>query len=291
MIRKGNLVKSISARQALILLIPIVLGSILLLYATATYGVGVSRDSVGYLNAARNLAVHGSFATDVSPGPRQPLTIWPILYPALLAPLYLVDAQVLQSVRFLNIALFGLYIAAIQILVLRETRGSVFVAFGAGLFAALSYSVLHIYSRAWSETPFLVLFLFGMLFLGRHLLRPRWIMLAMAGSFFALAWLTRYIGVALLVTGSFALLSMSEQRFRRRVLDCAFFVIIAAVPMLILLLRNRIVSGSTVSRVLVVHPVDSEWWNQALGAMAAWLIPADSQPALGAISIAFLILL
>ncbi len=113
-----------SPRQIGILLTPVVLGSILILYATANYGVGVSRDSVGYLNAAQNLAKHHVLATDVS-GTLEPLTHWPLLYPALLAPLYFFDAEVTQSARYLNVLLFALYIVAIQLLVLQETHGSV----------------------------------------------------------------------------------------------------------------------------------------------------------------------
>ena len=45
------------------------------------------------------------------------------------------------------------------------------VALLAGLFAALSTVALSIYVRMWSETLFLVLFLFGMLMVSRYLTR------------------------------------------------------------------------------------------------------------------------
>lgn len=282
--------RSSKTAKVLLLLIPVLLGAFLLLHATSRYGVGVSRDSVSYLNAAHNLAFSGILATDILPGSPRPLTIWPALYPALLSTLHFTGAQLLQSTRLLNALLFAAYVILMQLVVLRATRGAIYVTFAAGLFVALSYSTLHIYARVWSETLFLTLLLGGMLFLGHYLQRPGWPTLIVSGLLFALAWLTRYIGVTLLVTGNIAILVMCERRFRRKALDAMTFSATMLVPMSLLLARNWLVADSTVSRLVKIQSVGSTWWGQGFDAISAWLIPADSPTSFQTAAIAIVLI-
>lgn len=265
-----------SLRQLGVFLLPILLGSAFLLHATAIFGVGVGVDAVSYLNAAQNLVKHGRLATDFSPGPLQPLTHWPALYPILLVPLYLLSTEPATSARLLNVLLFGVYVAAIQLLVYRATRGHLLTAIGAGFFAAFSYDVMRIFSRIYSETLFLPLFLLGVLALGNYLTRPRWPSLYSAALLFALAWLARYVGVTLLITGCLAILLWSTRAFRMRVRDSLVFCVLVTTPMSLLVIRNYGLTQNLADRSLGIHIVSLSWWNIGIDTIGIWLVPASS---------------
>ena len=83
----------------------------------------------------------------------------------------------------------------------------------------MSTVILSIYARIWSETLFLALFVFGMLMLCRALdasetESARWgglLSLLAAAVLFGLAWIARYVGVTLVVSGGLAILLWSRR--------------------------------------------------------------------------------
>lgn len=273
------------AVRVLVFLMPVVLGMSLLLYATSLHGVGVSRDSVSYLNAAKNLATTGALSTDFLPGEPRPFTHWPPLYPAILFPLLLLGGDIARQAVVLNAILLALYLIAIQLLVLRFTENSILVALLAGLYAAFVYDVQYIYARAWSETVFLVFLLFGTLSLTEYLAKPRWAWLLLASSFFALGWLSRYVGVVLPVAGASAVVLWSRRSFWWRVRDAVILGVIATAPVAVTVIRNYYNAGTAVNREITVHAAPPDWLREACSAIAMWLAPAGAPPLVKAIAV------
>ncbi len=164
-------------------------------------------------------------------------------------------------------------------------------AVGASLFAALSYDVLRIYARAWSEGLFLVLVLFGMFYLGRYLERPSWYALIVSAGLFALAWLSRYAGATLLITGGLAILLWSSRAFWRRIRDAVLFGAIVTLPMALLMLRNYLLTDNIANRTLVFTPMPSAWWQSAYISIAGWLVPVSAAEPIRFASVAIIITL
>lgn len=270
-----------SAGKPYILILPALLGAILVLYATGVYGTGVDGDSVNYYNAAYNLLTQRAFLINFTAAPAESVTHWPPLYPAVLAPFHLSGAGIEFSTRILNAGLFLLYLLGVQLLVLRATDGSVVASLLAGFFTALSTVALSIYARMWSETLFLVLFVFGMLLLcryiqsaGRHpAQRAATLYLLAAAGLFALAWLARYVGVTLVAAGGLAILLWSSYPLRRRARDVILFGLVASAPMAAFLLRNYLATENVTSRAVSYHPVSAEFWREGMDTLSAWLIP------------------
>ena len=265
------------ARPPALLILPALLGAVIALLATSLYGAGIDGDSVYYCNAGENLLATGRLVNTFAAGPPQTLTHFPPLYPTVLAPLHLFEAGIEHSAAYLNALLFVLYIAGIQLLTLRATDASRTAALLAGLFAALSTAALSIYVRVWSETVFLVLFLYGMLMLSRYHTRPKQAtgmpsLLAAAGLF-ALAWLARYVGVTLVVSGVLAILLWSRAPVRRQLRDAVLFGLVATVPMGLFLLRNYRTTENVTDRMMAYHPVSLAWWGEGMDTLSAWLIP------------------
>ncbi len=91
----------------LVLIVAALLAVAIVLIATSTYGSGISRDSVGYIAAARSIAA----GEGVLSYNGKPLVIQPPLFPAVLAAASAISgADAVPAARILNALLFGLIV-------------------------------------------------------------------------------------------------------------------------------------------------------------------------------------
>jgi hypothetical protein len=202
--------------------------------ATSGHGPGVTPDSVVYLSVAESLG-RGEGFLQFDGGP---YLLWPPLYPALLALLSPV-ASPLAAARLLNLAL----LAAIVFLAGNWTRRVCGDA--AGLVAALGVALSPAAAMAcmvFSEPLFILLTLAALLALAGYRSRPRTRTLLAAALFTALAALTRYLGMSLILAG--AILILARRREPPKIGTAAIFVSIAGLPLGLWLGRNYLLCGS-----------------------------------------------
>jgi 4-amino-4-deoxy-L-arabinose transferase-like glycosyltransferase len=138
------------------------------------------------------------------------------------------------------------------------------------LFAS-SPDMMRIHALALSEPLFIALGFASVLLLAAQLARPRRAALLGAAVLAGLAFLTRYLGGALVLAGIVVLLLPADRSWRRRGADGAVFGAVATLPMAIWLLRNSAVSGSAAGRSLAFHPVEADHVTLALQTMAGWV--------------------
>ncbi len=266
----GDQVKN--ARMHAVLVLLGITGALLAFACAWRYGTGTSPDSASYLAAARNLlsgAGYRDFNGDV-------YTQGPPLFPTLLALPGLVGVEPLTAARFLNGLSFGLIVFLSGALFLRCTRSRVFTLLGT-LSILISPALLEASVMVWSEPVFLVLMSLFLLALPK-LVRdgsPSWLLIValLAG----LACLQRYVGVALILTGSVLIvLGMSGASVRRRVAYLAVFCLVSAGPLVGWFARNTFVVGHRAGS----HPrhgllgPEARWTlDSALDVMAAWFFP------------------
>jgi len=130
------------------------LGFILVFIATDTFGPGVSPDSIGYIAAARSLAEgRGYLNYDGSP-----FTLWPPLFPTILAVGASFGIDLLQFARFFNALIFGLTIFIIGQLSSRLFDSHLLRAVATGS-ALLSFPLLKMSVMVWTEPLFILLVL------------------------------------------------------------------------------------------------------------------------------------
>ena len=238
----------------------------LVLVATSAYGPGLTPDSLSYVSTAKSVASGGGFRNHVD----QPLVLFPPLYPLLLAPGMWLGAAALSVVRVVNIACtVGIVVVGFSIASRHISSPGLRLAALASL--VLSGPVLFVARHAWSEPLFLLLTLAATYCLERALSedgRP-WV-LAAAGLV-ALACLTRYAGVALILGGAISLL-MTRCPIRRKGATAAAFIFVAGLPLGLWLVRNLVVAGSATGG----RPSSSEdvatATGRALSGMGAWLV-------------------
>ena len=271
------------------------LGAGLVLARQITWGVGLGPDGINYVAIARNLLAGQGF-TDFDGGVS---TLWPPLWPLLLAASGLGILDPIRVAGPLNAAFFALTVFVLGRYLERRLE-SRFVARWATLAFALSAPLAEVSRQAMSEPAFLLFTTLALVAADRFFERGvdsgaggnrgRSLLLR-AALWSALAWLTRYLGVAL--AASVALLLLLRRRGtappRTRWADAGLYTAIAAAPMALWLFRNLRSTGSPTGHTRAVEYSGTGLladWGRGLAEFAAfdhgaWFLPA------AALSLAF----
>ena len=149
----------------------------------------LSPDSMTYLSAAAHLR-SGLALSDFT---GEPLTVFPPLYPLMLAP----GGTSLLWVRIVGALSVAAATLLMSVALRRRVRPLAAVA-GAVAFGA-SQGLVRVASAAWSEAPYAAISLGMIVVLGTTRMTPR--VAALGGMIAGLGFLTRYAGIGLAATG------------------------------------------------------------------------------------------
>lgn len=217
------------------------LGAGLVLAREITYGVAFTWDSVNYLGAARELLTEGDFARALEE--REPFTTWGPLYPMLLAAGGFGAFDPLDVAGPLGAAVFALTILAAGLWMRRVIASRALVVWGC-LALACAFPLARIAGFALTDAPFILFVTLALSRIDAFRDGGGRTALAWAAAFTALACLTRYAGVALIIAALPLLLLRDGPRPWERARDAAFFLAAAALPLGLWLLRNALLVGS-----------------------------------------------
>ena len=265
-------------RFTLLLAALAVLGVVLVLLHQVTYGVTLEWDSVTYISVARNLLAGNGF---VQPYDGAPYLLWPPLFPGLLALVSLLVFDPYEVAGLVNAVAFGLtvFVAGRWLCNRIESRG--FVLWGC---LAITLSAPLLQNAAWaiSEPVFILLTLLALVETEIFLTTERRSSLLRSALFTALACLTRYIGLSIVITVVLVLFFKSAKPFLKKVRHMATYAFVAVTPLGLWLLRNMLVSGTLTGYERSHHPFASflDYVQQTLEVMASWAVPfLDPVPA------------
>lgn len=241
--------------------------------------VGVSPDSVVYLDAARHMAAgDGAVFGSNLPGPGPdaglvPLTHYPPGYPALLALIMRATGATAESAaRFSGIGFAFLNVVLVAFIALRAGGPVV------SLLLAASFAVgipLQLHIMAWSEPAFLTCTLAALLSLAIWSIdreRRRWLVAAaLCGT---LASVLRYPGVVLAGAAFVFIVGSATPAQRRASVRDAVVVALAMIaPIIWWVLRAAGSADATANRRLVLHLIDGERLAQGAATIARFLSP------------------
>ncbi len=246
-------------------------GSFLVLLSTNRHGAMLSPDSVGYLGMARNMAAGAGFLSYNG----TPVTVQPPLYPALLALVgKMGGVDPFSFAHLLNAALFGLIVYLGGLLTLRHLSSFPAFALTGTLATTFSYPLLQVSVCAWSEPLFIFFMLLGFLFAQSYMEKRDAASLLLFAVSVALASLTRYIGITLMVWGMFVVLVSNRDRPSKGAAHLLLYVLVAAGPLGWWLFRNYSTSGTVFGpRPSAVYTL-SQCLNAAFGTLANWYVPS-----------------
>lgn len=257
-----------------------VLGVAHLLLRTAAYGAAVNADSVTYLSAA--ISFLNGDGLQHSRG--CPLVGQPPLYSLLIAFGTLLGSEPLEAARLINAASLGLIILVCGLWMCRNIGSPVVLVCAA--FAVMAAHPLNHYAAVIRTEPvFILCVLLALMCLGRFLQRQGdWTPLILAAGCSALAALTRYPGVVLMLVGAVLILLRREVPFAANLKRAVVFGAASSIPLAVLLGRNLAVSGTLVGNQS--RPFSSTL-SESLAALPEvlrdWLLPLSAPAWVGAL--------
>ena len=219
------------------------LGVGIVLAREATYGVAFTWDSVNYLGAARELLTAGDFARALEE--REPFTTWGPFYPMLLAAGGFGAFDPLDVAGPLGAAAFALTILAAGIWMRRVVASRTLVVWGC-LALACAFPLARLAAFVLSEAPFILFVTLALSRVAAFRDGGGRTALAWAAAFTALACLTRYAGVALILAALPLLLLRDGPRLRERARDAALYLVVALLPLGLWMARNALLTGGPV---------------------------------------------
>ena len=215
------------------------LGVVSALARSSGVGAGLLGEAVDYVAAARSaLAGAGFLQVD-----GEPLASQPPLYPLLLCVADLGGFDPLAIVKWVNLGIFGLTIFAVGSYLRRHLESRSLVIWGC-LAVALSTPLADLASRGSAEPLFILLTTLALMQANDMLADDRMSAVGWGGVFAGLAWLTSYVGAAVVAAIGLLLLFQRGVPWPRRVGRITLYSVNAALPMGLWLLRNQLLIGA-----------------------------------------------
>ena len=203
-----------------------------ILVRTAAYGAAITVDATYLLSTVLNFLAGEGWRDFAG----RPLTLWPPLFPLLLAASSWIGIDPLEAARWINAIVFGLTILVAGCW-LRSNLRSQWLVLAATAIVAASRPLSHWASHFMTDSLFILLTLLALIQLASFLHRGGRTPLLLGAVFTALAAITRYPGVALIGTG--VLLLLPRARWKHTVV----FGAISSVPLLAVLAYNWAATG------------------------------------------------
>jgi 4-amino-4-deoxy-L-arabinose transferase-like glycosyltransferase len=270
------------------------IGMFLILYATPQ-GLGLSDDSIAYIAGARSM-LSGEGYREAWLASNGPVTHFPPAFSSLLALIGLSGLDPVRGARFLNTLLFGTNIFLLGLIGWRMTKSQI-----AGIVLALLFvvnaSLLRVHAVAMSEPLYIFFSLAAFLAFnsgvqqlsalqgyavtsGSIPLRARElpdsrILLIATGILTALAYLTRYAGLALFATFVVAIILLQKE-WRNRFASIGYFLIGFLPFVFAWSIRNKIVADNATNRKLVYHPLTAENIQTGIYNFSEFLVPVET---------------
>ena len=225
----------------LLLLILSLSGFVIVLLSNSLSGAAFSPDSVNYIGAARNLAEgKGLVSFDGTP-----FIAWPPLYPIVLAiPSFIFHLDPLSTASTINAIIFGLTIYFSGLLFARYLISSPVYAFLGVTLVLLSNVLQDLSTKVWSENLFILLTIISLLYLDKYMLKRTWSSLIILSITVGCAYLSRFIGMSLIMSCSLTLILTPWEKVWTRFKAAIIFITISSIPVAILFIRNYYIVGT-----------------------------------------------
>ena len=198
------------------------------------------------------------------------MTLFPPLYPAVLALPELLDIGTFGWVTWQNAALLAAFSAVVGLTVATATRGSAVAAAVAVTLTYLGTPTVITYARIWSESIFLPLVVAILACLDRFLVTRRTAWLVGSSILTSVALVTRYAGLAVLAASCLLLAVWPRRRIVERARHVALYAGIALPASAAWLIRNHVRSGTLTGDNQLIHGLTFEDVVEGFRTIGSW---------------------
>jgi len=179
----------------------------------------------------------------------------------------------IQVSKILGALFVGLLVLLFGVIISRLTNRSF-------LFPTIGVLVLLCMQAFWetsiyamTEPLYLTCYLAGFICLDNYSTtrKQRWLLIA--AVLLGLAFLARYIGISAILAGLLFILFQNNARVKRKLLDLFILGSISVIPMLIWLIRNKLLAGSATNRGVHFVPITPQEWKSTYETLMTWVEP------------------
>jgi hypothetical protein len=238
--------------------------------ALSPHGVHTTSDSFTYLGAAENLA-RGNGWTYPFGAVGDPVTLFPPLYPTLLALPALMGIDPFVWVTWQNVVLLAVFCFVVGATIRNATGGSTVAAAIGVVLTLLGTPTIITYARIWSESIFLPLIVGVVATLDRFIASKRIVWLVCSAVLMSVAMLTRYTGLSLFATSCLLLVVWPGRRVLDRIRAVALYGAIALPPSVAWMIRNQARSGTLTGNNELIHSLSFEDVMDGVRTIGSWL--------------------
>lgn len=265
--------KRIPVHITAIILVAIALLGGVGMWSLTKHGIGMGNDAVVYLAGARNIYSGEGFTWFSGDGSPRPINHYPPLFSTILGLSLVLKVPILTWARLLQVALFTLNILLLAALLWKLTASS-FITISGGLIYAVSEELIGLHAWSMSDSLFtslVLLFLF--ILLEAQKWRLNLVRVAGLAIVAALATLTRYVGVSLVVLLYILTMLDSDSDWAEKGQSLFVVTVLCMLPIGAWLWRNWVLTGSLTNRRAgwYLHP--AEWWRSAAETVGDWFLP------------------
>lgn len=240
----------------------------LILVGTSRYGVGLVTDSAFYLSTAESLLAGQGYWTFQG----HAFLRFAPFYPTLLALTGLAGHDLFAIARWMDVLCFGLLNLVVASWLFARLRSGV-IALAVSVSILCSVPLQSVFYSALSEPLFILFTTVSLLDLDAFLRTERDLTLSRAALFAGLAWLTRYAGIALILTGGVILLTRRGAGLSRRMRDASLFAFISMIQSAPWLARNYLQSHQVMGHRLMPEATFAASMYHLADTISSWLVP------------------
>ena len=210
------------------------IGGVLIILYTNHNGLGISPDSI-YYTSASDAWVKGNGWIQFD---QTPLVMFPVGYPFLLGVLHFIFPQsIIPIMPFVNALLFAIVILLSGVM-LEKINLSKWFKWILLLLIVFSPTLIEIYSMLWSETLFIVEILVFIYYAQTYFTNANFKNLLTVSLVAAIATITRFAGVTLIMTGGLLLLLDNRLSLLQKIKELFIFGCVSSSLLIINLSRN-----------------------------------------------------
>ncbi len=235
-------------------------GAVSQIHLTAP-GLGLSGDSIHYLEGARNMAAGSGYVRQIAKGGPVVMTGFPPVYSSVLLPAFWLGINIQQYARFLNTLLLVLTLVLAGLIVYR-TSEKVMPAIFVSLFLVMSPAILRMYSWVMSEPLFIVLLLLNILLWFRQIEKPSPWKAILSGLMCGIMVNTRLAGIAFIPLLALGILIFQKTSVKSRLRDATLLCVLALLQPMAFFIRNSLVADRvSESRGLTLASFTRDYWE------------------------------
>lgn len=253
-----------------LLVLPAFLGTLLIFLSATRYGPAISTDSVAYIYAAEHLIKGDGF---IYFGYSTPFIQWPPLYPFIIGLFIALGLDAISAALYLNALVFGLIVFFSGYWIHKNVSRFIYTIIGTFMIL-LSMPLYRISKFVWSESLFILLIILFFISMEQYIRTDRKTYFLLAALFTALACITRYTGVALIITG-LASIFCKKKKFLKKLFEMFLFGAASSMPLLLWVIRNYLVSKTLMGARTESHYSLVENIRFTLTTVVSWLIPGE----------------